>query len=425
MFKLGDFDYRDRTVFLRLDLNSPVKNGKIISDARFRAALPTIIYLLEHGAKVVIGTHQSKPYKEDYITTEQHAEILSRLLGQEIEYVEDVFGKYGRERIGALKPGEAIILENLRFSAEEVKYKPLEECEKTFFVRKLSPLIDYVVNDAFAAAHRSQPSLVGFARLKPMIMGFLMEREVRALTKAYNTGERPRVYVLGGAKVDDSLRVAENVLRNGRADLILTGGLVGHVFTLAKGFHLGDANIEFMERKGLLEFIDWAEEILNEFYPNVRTPVDFAVDYRGTRVEVDLLSEEKWLFDNHLILDIGSRTVEKYREVLMKAKIIVANGPMGVFEREEFALGTVGVFRAIGESPAFSIVGGGHSIASIYQHGITGISHVSTGGGAMLSFFAGEKLPVLEAFRISYERFRNKLGGKTWKNRENWNRSPK
>ena len=411
MFRLTDFSYHNRTVFLRADLNSPVKDGRIISDARFRAVLPTIIYLLEHGAKLVIGTHQSKPYKGDYITTEQHAEILGGLLGQEVEYVEDIFGKYAREKIQALKPGEALMLENLRFAAEEVKYKPIEDCEKTFFVRKLAPLIDYVVNDAFAAAHRSQPSLVGFARLKPMIMGFLMEREVQALTKAYETQEKPRVYVLGGAKVDDSLRVAENVLRNGRAEVILTGGLVGHVFTLAKGFHLGDSNLEFMERRGLLELVDWAEEILNEFYPYVRTPVDFAVDYKGERVEVDLLSEEKWLFDEYPILDIGSRTIEKYREVLMGAKIIVANGPMGVFEREEFAVGTVGVFRAIGESPAFSIVGGGHSIASIYQHNITGISHVSTGGGAMLSFFAGEKLPVLEAFKESYERFKGLLEG--------------
>ncbi len=408
MFRLTDFSYHGKTVFLRADLNSPVRDGRIISDARFRAVLPTIIYLLEHGARVIIGTHQSKPYKGDYITTEEHAEILSGLLGQEVEYVEDIFGKYARERIKALKAGEALMLENLRFAAEEVKYKPIEECEKTFFVRKLAPLIDYVVNDAFAAAHRSQPSLVGFARLKPMVMGFLMEREVKALTRAYDTQEKPRVYVLGGAKVEDSLRVAENVLRNGRAELILTGGLVGHVFTLAKGFHLGDANLEFMERRGLLELVDWAEEILNEFYPHVRTPVDFAVDYRGERVEVDLLSEEKWLFDEHPILDIGSRTVEKYREVLMGAKIIVANGPMGVFEREEFAVGTVGVFRAIGESPAFSIVGGGHSIASIYQHNITGISHVSTGGGAMLSFFAGQRLPVLEALKISYRKFREK-----------------
>ncbi len=409
MFRLTDFNFHGKTVFLRADLNSPVRNGRIINDARFRAVLPTIKHLLEEGAKLVIGTHQSKPYRGDYTTTEEHASILSELLGQEVEYVEDIFGRYAREKIENLNPGEALMLENLRFAAEEVKYKPIEECEKTFFVRKLAPLIDYVVNDAFAAAHRSQPSLVGFARLKPMIMGFLMENEVEALRRAYGTGEKPRVYVLGGAKVDDSLRVAENVLRNGKADLILTGGLVGHVFTLAKGFHLGDANLEFMAKKGLLKLVDWAEDILNEFYPYVRTPVDFAVDYGGKRLEIDLLSDEKRFFDEYPILDIGSRTVEKYREVLLRARVIVANGPMGVFERDEFALGTVGVFRAIGESPAFSIVGGGHSIASIYQYNITGISHVSTGGGAMLSFFAGEKLPVLEAFRISYERFKRNV----------------
>ncbi|WP_297516035.1 phosphoglycerate kinase [Thermococcus sp.] len=409
MFRLTDFNFHGKTVFLRVDLNSPVENGRITSDARFRAVLPTVKHLVEDGAKVVIGTHQSRPYKGDYITTEQHAQILGELLGVNVEYVEDIFGKLARDRIRAMKPGEVLMLENLRFSAEEVFYRPLEECEKTHFVRKLAPLIDYVVNDAFASSHRSQPSLVGFARLKPMVMGHLMEKEIDALSKAYESNERPRVYVLGGAKVDDSLRVAENVLRKGKADLILTGGLVGHVFTLAKGFNLGDANLEFMEKKGLLELVDWAERILDEFYPYVRTPVDFAVDRDGERVEVDLLSDEKWLFDRYPILDIGSRTVEKYREILLNAKIIVANGPMGVFEREEFAVGTVGVFRAIAESPAFSVVGGGHSIASIYRYGITGISHVSTGGGAMLSFFAGEKLPVLEAFRISYETFKGKI----------------
>ncbi|WP_297491244.1 phosphoglycerate kinase [Thermococcus sp.] len=410
-FRLTDFDFSNRTVFLRADLNSPVENGRITNDARFRAVLPTIKYLLDNGAKLVIATHQSRPYKGDYVTTEEHAELLSGLLGQEVEYVEDIFGRLARERISSLKAGEAIMLENLRFSAEEVFYKPLEDCERTFFVRKLAPLIDYVVNDAFAASHRSQPSLVGFARLKPMAMGFLMEKEVSALTRAYEHGESPRVYVLGGAKVEDSLRVVENVLRKEKADLILTGGLVGQVFTLAKGFNLGDANIEFMAKKGLLELVDWAERILDEFYPMIRTPVDFAVDYRGERIEIDLLSDEKKLLDKYPILDIGSRTVEKYRGILLNAGTIVANGPMGVFEREEFALGTVGVFKAIGESKAFSVVGGGHSIASIYRYNITGISHVSTGGGAMLSFFAGEKLPVLEAFRISYETFGRKLGG--------------
>ncbi|ASJ00836.1 phosphoglycerate kinase [Thermococcus gorgonarius] len=409
MFRVDDLFYEEKTVFLRVDLNSPIEDGKITSDARFRAVIPTIKYLLNEGARLVIATHQSRPYNGDYTTTEEHAEILGKLLGQEVEYVEDIFGRYARERIRSLKAGEVLMLENLRFAAEEVFYKPLEECEKTFFVRKLSPLIDNVVNDAFASAHRSQPSLVGFARLKPMAMGLLMEREVTALEKAYERGERPRVYVLGGAKVDDSLKVAENVLRSGRADLILTGGLVSQVFTLAKGFNLGNANIEFLTKKGLLELVDWAERILDEFYPLIRTPVDFAIDYRGGRLEIDLLSEEKRLFDSYPIMDIGSRTVEKYREILLNAGTIVANGPMGVFEREEFAVGTVGVFRSIGESKAFSVVGGGHSITSIQKYGIKGISHISTGGGAMLSFFAGEKLPVLEALRISYEKFREKI----------------
>ncbi|MCD6140209.1 MAG: phosphoglycerate kinase [Thermococcus sp.] len=408
MFRLSDFNYHDKVIFLRADLNSPVKDGKIISDARFRAVLHTIRYLLEHKAKVVIGTHQSKPYEEDYLTTEQHAEILSSLLGVKVKYVDDIFGKCARDAIKALKPSEVLMLENLRFAAEETKQKPLEYCERTHFVRKLSPLIDYVVNEAFAAAHRSQPSLVGFARMRPMISGFLMEKEIKALTRAYETLERPKIYVLGGAKVEDSLNVVENVLRNEKADLILTGGLVGHIFTLAKGFDLGNANISFLGERGLIKLVDRAESILNEFYPYIRTPIDFAVEYKGERVEIDLLSDKKWIFDERPILDIGSRTIEKYSEILKEASIIVANGPMGVFEIEEFAKGTIEVFKAIGESKAFSIVGGGHSIASIYQYNIKGISHISTGGGAMLTFFAGQSLPVLQALKISYEKFKNK-----------------
>jgi len=408
MFRLSDFNYHDKVIFLRADLNSPVKDGKIISDARFRAVLHTIRYLLEHKAKVVIGTHQSKPYEEDYLTTEQHAEILSSLLGVKVKYVDDIFGKCARDAIKALKASEVLMLENLRFAAEETKQKPLEYCERTHFVRKLSPLIDYVVNEAFAAAHRSQPSLVGFARMRPMISGFLMEKEIKALTRAYESLERPKIYVLGGAKVEDSLNVVENVLRNEKADLILTGGLVGHIFTLAKGFDLGNANISFLGERELIKLVDRAESILNEFYPYIRTPVDFAVEYKGERVEIDLLSDKKWIFDERPILDIGSRTIEKYSEILKEASIIVANGPMGVFEIEEFAKGTIEVFKAIGESKAFSIVGGGHSIASIYQYNIKGISHISTGGGAMLTFFAGQSLPVLQALKISYEKFKNK-----------------
>jgi len=408
MFRLSDFNYHDKVIFLRADLNSPVKDGKIISDARFRAVLHTIRYLLEHKAKVVIGTHQSKPYEEDYLSTEQHAEILSSLLGVKVKYVDDIFGKCARDAIKALKPSEVLMLENLRFAAEETKQKPLEYCERTHFVRKLSPLIDYVVNEAFAAAHRSQPSLVGFARMRPMISGFLMEKEIKALTRAYESLERPKIYVLGGAKVEDSLNVVENVLRNEKADLILTGGLVGHIFTLAKGFDLGNANINFLGERELIKLVDRAENILNEFYPYIRTPIDFAVEYKGERVEIDLLSDKKWIFDERPILDIGSRTIEKYSEILKEASIIVANGPMGVFEIEEFAKGTIEVFKAIGESKAFSIVGGGHSIASIYQYNIKGISHISTGGGAMLTFFAGQSLPVLQALKISYEKFKNK-----------------
>ncbi|NPA48255.1 MAG: phosphoglycerate kinase [Thermococci archaeon] len=405
MFRLPDFRYSERTIFLRLDLNSPIKDGRIISDARFRAALPTLRYLVEQGARVVVGTHQGKPYEDDYVTTEEHARILERLLGAPVGYVDDILGTCARSSITSLRDGEVLMLENLRFSAEDVESKPFKMCEKTHFVRKLSPLFDYVVVDAFATAHRSHPSLVGFSRIKPTIQGFLMEREIDALKKAYESPDRPRVYVLGGAKVGDSIRVIKNVLIRRKADVILTGGLVGNIFTLAKGFHIGDSNIRFLEEKGLLKYVETAERVLNEFYPLIKTPVDFAVEYKGERLEVDLLSDSKYLFDEHQIMDIGSRTVEKYGEILADAAVIVANGPMGVFELEDFAVGTVGVFRAIADSKAFSVVGGGHSIASLEKYNIKGIDHISTGGGAMLAFFEGRELPVIRALRESYRRF--------------------
>ncbi len=409
MFKFTALDYEDRTVFLRVDLNSPIENGRITSVARFRAIMPTLRHLVESGAKVVVGTHQGKPYSDDYVTTEEHAEILGNLLGKRVEYVEDVFGKYARERVEGLGSGDVLMLENLRFMAEDTESRPMELCERSHLVRKLLPLLDYVVVDAFATAHRSHPSLIGFARLRPMIPGLLMEREINALKKAYECKERPRVYVLGGAKVGDSLKVIKNVLKKERADIVLTGGLVGNVFTLAKGFHIGDMNIAFLESVGMLKHVEAAERILDEFYPLIKTPVDFAIERRGERLEVDLLSDSKSLFDRHRIMDVGGRTIEKYTDIVKEAAVVVANGPMGVFEREGFAMGTVEIFRAIAKSDAFSVIGGGHSIAILERYGIRGIGHVSTGGGAMLSFFSGHELPVMRALKESYMRFKDTI----------------
>lgn len=406
MFILRDFEYSSKTVFLRVDLNSPLREGKITNDARFRSIIPTINYLLEKGAKLVIGTHQGKPYGDEYSTTEEHAKILESLLNVEVKYVDDVIGPLARNTIKKLDEGEVVLLQNLRFVAEEVFNKPIEACEKSFIIKRLSPLVDIVVNDAFASAHRSHPSLVGFARVRPMVAGFLMQREINALSRAFETDEKPRVYVLGGSKVGDSLKVIENVLRRGRADVILTGGLVANIITLAKGFYIGDKNLEILENMDLLKYVEVAERLLDEFYPMIRTPVDFAVDVGGERVEVDLLTDNKKLLDDNPILDIGSRTVEKYSEIIKSASTVVANGPMGVFEREEFALGTVGVFKAIAKSKAFSVVGGGHSIASLEKYRINGINHISTGGGAMLAFFSGDNLPVLEALELSEKTFK-------------------
>jgi phosphoglycerate kinase len=342
----------------------------------------------------VVLAHQSRPGKKDFTTLEQHAEALSNILNHEVRYVDDIFGSNARNAISLMQKGDVLLLENVRFYSEEILKREPELQAETHMVQKLAPLADYFINDAFAAAHRSQASLVGFAFKVPSGAGRVMEKELKALYNAVNNVKKPCVYVLGGVKVDDSIMVMENTLENGSADYVLTTGLVANIFLLGAGIDIGSYNSEFVKKKGYWGYVKKAEELLKKFDGKIKIPVDLALFIDEKRVECDVSQ-----LPNEPIYDIGTETIKQYAEIIRSAETLFANGPAGVFEMEDFNIGTEDLLNAIASSPGFSIIGGGHLAAAANQMGLSGISHISSGGGASINLLAGEKLPVVEVLR--------------------------
>jgi phosphoglycerate kinase len=394
---LDDVKVKDKVVLVRVDFNSPVdpESKKVIDDARIRAhGETTIKELAEKGARVVILAHQGRKGDPDFIPLKQHAQILDRVLGKPVKYVEDVFGQKAKEAIKILKSGEILVLENVRTYAGETKEGTPEEHAKTELVKNLAPLANLFVNDAFAAAHRAHVSIIGFTAVLPSAAGRIMERELKSLNKVLENPEKPCVFILGGAKADDSLEISRYVLNNRIADLVLTGGVVGHVFLAAKGFNLGKPNMDFLEKKGLMGFVPGIKELMQKYPDKIKTPKDVAVEVNGKRKEISV--DELPL--DYPIFDIGAKTVEDYANILRNAKSIVVSGPMGVFENSEFAYGTKSIFQEIASSKAFSLAGGGHTIAALQELGLSNkISYVSTAGGALIEFLMGKKLPGVVA----------------------------
>ncbi|HVP27170.1 MAG TPA: phosphoglycerate kinase [Candidatus Bathyarchaeia archaeon] len=394
---LDDVNVKDKVVLVRVDFNSPVdpESKKVLDDSRIRAhGETTIKELAKKGAKVVVLAHQGRKGDPDFIPLKQHTEILSKALSKPVKYVDDVFGDKAKEAIKKLKSGEILVLENVRTFAGETKEGTPEEQAKTELVKKLAPLADLFVNDAFAAAHRAQASLIGFTAVLPSAAGRIMERELKSLSKVLENPEKPCVFIIGGAKADDSLEISKYVLDNSIADYILTGGVVGQVFLAAKGVNLGKPNMEFLEKKELMPFISGIKALLQKYPDKIKTPVDVAVEDGGRRKE---LTVEK-LPTEHSMMDIGAKTVDKYAKLITRAKTIVVSGPMGVYENKEFSFGTKKVLEAIASSKAFSLAGGGHTIAALQEFGVFNkISYVSTAGGALIEFLMGKKLPGVVA----------------------------
>jgi phosphoglycerate kinase len=393
---LDDVNVSGKTVLVRVDINSPIdsKTGEILDDTRIRECAPTLKELSEKGAKVVVLAHQGRPGDEDFTPLEKHSKKLSDALGREVKYVDDVFGQSACKAIESLRPGEVLLLDNVRFCDEENVTKPAEELAKTKLVSTLAKLADVYVNDAFASAHRSQASLVGFSVLLPTYAGRLMEREINGLGRALSP-ERPCIYVLGGAKVDDSLKIIEHVLGRNVADEVLTGGLIGHAFLAATGRDIGAFNRKLLE-KDFGEEIELAKKSLSVYGERIKVPQDVVVDDHGKPKELNV----EQLPTESSISDIGGLTIADYSRSIAGAKTVVANGPLGIFENRTFARGTFEILNAMARSKAFTVIGGGHMVAAAQEVGVADkIKHISTGGKACISFLSGDKLPVIEMLK--------------------------
>jgi phosphoglycerate kinase len=401
---LDDVEVKDKVVIVRVDFNSPIdpETKRILDDSRIRAhGESTIKELAEKGAKVVVLAHQGRKGDSDFIPLKQHAEILAKVLGKPVKYVDDLFGEKGKDAIKELKSGEVLVLENVRMYDSETEEGTPEEQAKKELVVNLAPLADLFVNDAFSAAHRAHVSIIGFTAVLPSVAGRVMERELRSLRKILEKPEKPCVFILGGAKTDDCLEISTYVLNKQIADYVLTGGIVGHVFLVARGFDLGKQNMAFSENKNFTGLLSGIKELMQKYPDEIKTPRDLAVEVNGKRREISV----RELPTGFPIFDIGSETVEDYAKIIRVAKSIVVSGPMGVFENSEFMLGTKRIFEEIANSKAFSLAGGGHTTAALHEFKIADkISYVSTAGGALTEFLMGKQLPGVTALEKAVAR---------------------
>ncbi len=405
-FTMDDFNFKGKTVFLRVDINSPVdpKTNTILDDSRFRAHLETINELKQ--SKLVILAHQSRPGKRDFTSMKIHSDHLSNLVKRKVTFVPGLFEENVLEKIDKSNYGDILVLENTRFYSEEVVLaeESMDVLKQTHIVKNLSKHMDYFVNDAFAAAHRPNVTLIGFSEVIPNIAGRLMEKEIRGVETFFAMKDKPRIGVFGGAKADDSVKIINRMLDDEKLDYVLTGGLVGHLFLTASGFELGTKNLEVMEKEipNLESLIKKSSETLSKYGEKILIPTDFVGSDNSKPV---YYTRENFRKDISA-MDIGINTIATYASILSKSKAIVLNGPMGVFELDEFATGTKEIFNAIAESNSYKIAGGGHTNAALEKMGLSNkIDHLSTGGGALISYLAGEPMPAIESLINSKKKF--------------------
>ena len=391
---LDDLALDGTSVGVRVDINSPLgEDGSLADDARLRAHVDTLAELLDRGAKVTVLAHQGRPGGSEFEPLEAHATRFDELLDAPVMYTDATSSCGARDAIDRLDPGQALLLENTRFYSEEyMEFEPARAAQ-THLVSRLAPHFDAFVNDAFAAAHRSQPSLVGFAHELDAYAGRVMEAEIDVLGNIDQT-PTPRAYVVGGAKVPDAIRVIRHGIEAGLADDVLTAGLVANVFLMADGIDLGEEAADYIMEKDFWEQIDRAAELLEEHGDQIHLPVDVAVKTDGERQEIPV--EELPTADDGDVMDIGSQTVEAYAERLDGMGTAILNGPAGVFENPAFQLGTKQLFQVVADTE-YSVVGGGDTARAIRKFGIEGFDHVSTGGGAALAMLTGQELPAIEA----------------------------
>lgn len=412
---ISAFDLRGKTVIFRPDINSPIdpKSGRIVNTNRIEKTVPTLNALLGGGAKVALIAHQGDTLDyQNLIPLEEHAAILSRLCGKKVSYIDDVCGPAALAAVRALVPGEAVILGNLRYLTEEISTfetvvkLTAPEMTKTWLVRKLAPLADLYVNDAFAAAHRNAPSMVAFQEVLPTAGGLQLMEEYTALKSVMDNPRRPCVYVLGGAKISDAFDMMRKVLSDGSADKILTAGVTGIVMHIAAGADFGPAVDKFLKDRALDVFIPEAKALLAEFGDKYVLPVDFAYEAVGSdgapaRAE-SLIAD---LPKDRLFPDVGHRTIAEFSRIITGAGSVFVNGPAGMYETPMWADGTREIWSAIAGAPGYTVIGGGDTISAAARFtDMKKFGYVCTGGGAMVRFLAGKKLPLIEAMERAFER---------------------
>ena len=408
---LDEFDVRGKTVLCRVDMNQPVdrENDSLKSIQRITACAPTVKELSDKGAKVVLLAHQGSDIEyKNFYCTRPHAKVLAELLGREVRWIEDVCGPTAREAIKAMKDGEIILLDNVRFCSEEQTLFEMklqlthEQQAKTQVVAKLAPLADLYVCDAFAAAHRDQPTLCGFEQVLPSAMGRLFEREYCVVSELMEKPEHPCAFVLGGSKISDAFMMMETVLSSGAADTVLTGGLVGEILLASQGTEIGKGTLDFILKSGYGEYIEKAKDIYAKFADKIILPADLAQVKDGAREEA-LAGTIPADFN---AVDIGTATANLYREIILKAKTVFANGPVGVFEESPSEYGTRVLFEAMADTEGYTVVGGGDSVTAAKKYGVTDrLGYICTGGGALIRFLTGEELPVVRALRHAAKAF--------------------
>jgi len=402
---MADFDYSGKTVLLRVDINCPVdeKTGRLRNTNRIDKSVPTFKHLLDQGAKLAVIAHQgdSQDYK-GLIPLAEHAQRLSELLGRKVKYIDDVCGPAAQEAIRALVPGEAVLLGNLRYLAEEISAfelalkLPPEGYLKCYLVRSLAPLVDAYVNDAFAAAHRNSPSMVAFQEILPSSAGFLFFNEVSALSRVLESPAQPAFYLLGGNRISDAYGMMGQVLTNGSAAGILTSGVTGLVMLMARGVRLGANAERYIKNRNYDGYIAESQRLLKEFGDKIRLPVDLAVEENGQRKEIPVsaLPLDQDLFD------IGEQTIAAYEREIATAGTVFLNGPPGVYETPAFEKGTKRLFEAVQNSPAYTVIGGGDSVTAAAKYiDARKISYVCTAGGAMVQYLSGEEMPLMKAMK--------------------------
>lgn len=377
-----DLNVRNKKVLVRVDFNVPIKEGKVKDATRIAAALPTIQYLLDHGAAVILCSHLGRPKDGPDLAFSMKpvADYLGTLITAPVKFAEDCIGPIADAAAAELKPGEVLVLENTRFHPEETKNDPT-------MAKALASLADLYVNDAFGSAHRAHASTAGVAEFLPSAAGFLMEKEIQYLGNAIADPVRPFVAILGGAKISDKIGVIENLLK--KADKILIGGGMANTFLRAKGYEMADSLVE-------AEALDIAKGLLKKSGGKLVLPLDVVIadafDAEAQKQTIPLGN----IPSGWRVLDIGPETVKAFGAEISSAGTIVWNGPMGVFEFPRFAEGTYAIAKAVADSKAVSIIGGGDSVAAINQSGLSDkITHISTGGGASLEMLEGLELPGL------------------------------